>query len=106
MASILKGSINLSTIPKDKIIIGKKGKWLPFTISINDEVDPYGNQGPIVVDQSKEERTAKEPKTYLGNVKVVWTNGQNVEPVPYEKGQSGGQSIAPTPTVAEDDLPF
>ena len=105
MATIIKGSINLNAIPKEKIIVGKKGKYLPFTISINDEVDPYGNQGPMTVDLTKEEREAKTPKTYLGNIKVVWTNGQNVEPVPFERGQGGGQQVAPAP-VAEDDLPF
>ena len=30
MALILAASINLNEIPKDKIIIGKKGKYLPF----------------------------------------------------------------------------
>ncbi|MCP4326361.1 MAG: hypothetical protein GY787_31900 [Alteromonadales bacterium] len=34
MAGIIKGSINLSEIPKDKIIEGKKGKYLPFLPSI------------------------------------------------------------------------
>ena len=36
MASILKTSINLNAIPKDKIINGKKGKYLPITITVND----------------------------------------------------------------------
>ena len=82
MASIIKASINLSEIPKDKIISGKKGKYLPITITINDESDQFGNQGPIVVAQTKEERDAKEKKTYLGNVQVVWTNGDNVAAAP------------------------
>ena len=30
MASIIKTSINLNSIPKDKIFVGKKGKYLPF----------------------------------------------------------------------------
>ena len=30
MASIIKTSINLNNIPKDKIFVGKKGKYLPF----------------------------------------------------------------------------
>ena len=34
MASIIKASINLNEIPKDKIIIGKKGKYLPITITL------------------------------------------------------------------------
>ena len=70
MASIIKASINLSNVPKDKIITGKKGKYLPITITVNDDLDQFGNQGPICVDQSKEERDSKEAKTYLGNVKV------------------------------------
>ena len=74
MAGIITGSINLSNIPKDKIIEGKKGKYLPISISINDELDQFGNQGPIMVSQSKEERESKSAKTYLGNIKVVWGN--------------------------------
>ena len=42
MAGIITGSINLSNIPKDKIIDGKKGKYLPISISINDELDQFG----------------------------------------------------------------
>ena len=57
MAGIIKTSINLSLIPKDKIIIGKKGKYLPIALSVNDEPDQFGNQGPVIVDQSKEERS-------------------------------------------------
>ena len=101
MASIIKASINLTNVPKDRIIVGKKGKYLPITITINDELDQFGNQGPVVVDQTKEERDAKEAKTYLGNVKVVWTNGNNVEPAPRDNAP------AQSAPVAEDkDLPF
>jgi hypothetical protein len=101
MASIIKASIDLNKIPKDKIFVGKKGKYLPITITINDELDQFGNQGPVVVEQTKEERDAKDPKTYLGNVKVVWSNGTNVEAAPREGGQ------APPVTAPQvDDLPF
>ena len=102
MASIIKASINLNEIPKDKIIIGKKGKYLPITITLNDEVDQFGNQGPVIVDQTKEEREAKVAKTYLGNVKVVWTNGDNVDAAPRTDQP---QQAAPVAQSA-DDLPF
>ena len=103
MASILKTSINLNAIPKDKIINGKKGKYLPITISLNDDLDQFGNQGPVCVDQTKEERDAKEAKTYLGNVKVVWTNGENVEPAPRDAAPA---PPPPQPQAVEEDLPF
>ena len=104
MASIIKASINLNEIPKHKIIDGKKGKYLPITITINDEVDQFGNQGPVMVEQSKEERDAKVAKVYLGNVKVVWTNGANVGTAPRtDGGQATPVQRAPAPV---DDLPF
>jgi hypothetical protein len=104
MASIIKASINLNNIPKEKIYVGKKGKYLPITITINDELDQFGNQGPVVVEQSKEEREAKVEKTYLGNVKVVWSNGTNVDPAPREGAQAPPM---PQPVAAvSDDLPF
>ena len=102
MASILKTSINLNAIPKDKIINGKKGKYLPITITVNDDLDQFGNQGPVCVDQTKEERDAKTPKVYLGNVQVVWTNGDNVDVAP-RKDQPA--QAAPVSQPA-DDLPF
>lgn len=105
MASIIKTNINLNDIPKDKIYKGKKGSYLPITITLNDEVDNYGNQGPVVVEQTKEEREAKVPKVYLGNVKVVWTNGTNVQPAPRD-GQQAQAQPAQSLSPQEDDLPF
>ncbi|MFY8170678.1 MAG: hypothetical protein ACOVK2_06135 [Candidatus Fonsibacter sp.] len=109
MASIIKASINLNTIPKHKIIDGAKGKYLPITITINDEVDQFGNQGPVMVEQSKDERDAKAAKVYLGNVKVVWTNGSNVPTAPRQDG--GGQSTNNSGArlgagMDDSDLPF
>ena len=45
-------------------------------------------------------KNAKAPKTYLGNVKVVWSNGNNVDPAPRDNAPA-----APAPKV-EEDLPF
>ena len=102
MASIIKTSINLNAIPKDRIFVGKKGKYLPITITLNDEPDQFGNQGPVVVEQTKEEREAKEPKTYLGNVKVVWTNGDNVAAASRGDAPQSQSKV----NVEKEDLPF
>jgi hypothetical protein len=101
MAGIVKASINLNNIDKSKIIEGKKGKYLPITITVNDEPDQFGNQGPVCIEQSKEEREAKVPKVYLGNVKVVWTNGNFPERIPFDQG-----NVKPQPKVETEDLPF
>ena len=104
MASIIKTSINLSEIPKDKIFIGKKGKYLGITITLNDEVDQFGNQGPVVVEQTKEEREAKTERVYLGNCKVVWTNG--TFPEPNKAGFTKQTKPVVKAPVKEEDLPF
>ena len=105
MASIIKTSINLNAIDKSKIIEGKKGKYLPLTITLNDEVDQFGNQGPVIITQTKEEREGKVDKVYLGNVQVVWTNGENVPAAPRDGGPAPAKPAA-APVAADDDLPF
>ena len=102
MASIIKASINLSEVPKDKIITGKKGKYLPITITLNTDPDQFGNQGPVCVEQTKDERDSKSAKTYLGNVKVVWTDGNNVNAAPRENVPAQ----KPQAQVEDNDLPF
>jgi len=106
MAGIVKASINLNAIDKSKIIEGKKGKYLPITITINDEPDQFGNQGPVIIDQTKEEREAKVAKTYLGNCKVVWTNGQFPDPAPRDNQPQPQRQPQPQAVAADPDLPF
>ena len=97
MARIISASIDLTKIVKSKIIEGKKGKYLNIQVSINDEVDQYGNDANITINQSKEEREAKTPKVYLGNGKTVWHSGVDAKPAP----------ATPAPEETGDDgLPF
>ena len=50
---------------------------------------------------SKEEREAKAAKTYLGNVQVVWTNGDNVPAAPrQDQQQAQPQAAAPVDGLA------
>ena len=107
MASILNAKLNLSAIPKEKIFEGKKGKYVDVTIVINDEPGQFGDSGPLYISQSKEERESKAAKVYLGNVKVAWTNGTNVE-VP---GKMPAPAFKPLPEnqfnpEEHNDLPF
>ena len=74
MSAIINASIDLSKIDSSRIFEKDGRKWLNLSISVNDETK-YGNNVGVSISQSKEEREAKQPKTYLGNGKVVWNSG-------------------------------
>ena len=73
MGTLINASIDLTKVDKAKLI---KGKYLNLTIAVNDNLDNYGNNVSLTIQQSKEERDLKASKTYLGNGKVVYTNGE------------------------------
>ena len=100
MSTLITGSIRVDKLPKEKFIMGKDGAvYYNFTISVQDETR-YGNNVAFMDSQTKEEREAKAQKTYLGNGKVVWTDG-NVTLAEKEeaKNNSAGDKGA-------DDVPF
>ena len=75
MSTLIVGSIRVDKLPKEKFIKGKDGAvFYNLTISVGDETR-YGNNVAFIDSQTKEERDAKVAKTYLGNGKVVWTDG-------------------------------
>ena len=75
MSTLIVGSIRVDKLPKEKFIKGKDGAvYYNLTISVGDETR-YGNNVAFIDSQTKEERDAKVAKTYLGNGKVVWTDG-------------------------------
>jgi len=51
------------------------GSYKKLTINISDTTNQYGQNISVYEEQTKEERDAKAPKTYVGNGKVVWTDG-------------------------------
>ena len=75
MSTLINASIRVDKLPKEKFIKGKDGAvYYNLTISIQDE-SRYGNNVGIFDSQTKEEREAKKSRKYLGNGKVVWTDG-------------------------------
>lgn len=99
MSAIINFSINLDKLDKSRIIKGKSGNYLNLTLSVNNEVSPYGDNASIFISQTKEEREAKSPRTYVGNGKVAWTDG-TIEAVQTEK------QAAPAVEEGVSDLPF
>ena len=77
MSTLINFSLRVDKLPKEKFVIGKDGAvFYNGTISISDETNQWGQNVSITDSQTQEEREAKKPKTYLGNGKVVWTDGK------------------------------
>jgi DNA-binding cell septation regulator SpoVG len=73
---VIKCSLNVSAINKDKLIQGKKGVYLNCTLleTPNSEFADY----MIVEDVTKEERETGEKGAILGNGKVFSGGGEKV----------------------------
>ena len=100
MSTLINASIRVDKLPKEKFVIGKDGAvYYNITISVQDETR-YGNNVALTDSQTKDERDAKVAKNYLGNGKVVWTDGNVVlaEKENNSKGEVAEKEAA--------DLPF
>ena len=80
-------------------IKGKDGKYKNYTISISDTPNDYGQNVSMYLSQSKEQREAKEKRTYVANGEVIWTDGVIVAPP--RKGQ-----VSEAESNLSDDLDF
>jgi|TARA_R110000803_G_scaffold37110_3_gene79983 hypothetical protein len=99
MSTLITGSIRVDKLPKEKFVKGKDGAvYYNLTISVQDETR-YGNNVAFMDSQTKEERDAKVAKNYLGNGKVVWTDGT----VALAEKEDAPANVAAT---ADADLPF
>jgi len=89
--SVITASIDLTKIPKDKIVVGQKGKYLNIVIGERkDGADQYGNTHWIKVQKPKD---SQEDDIYLGNGKT-WS--QN----------TSSANTAQAPQGEDDSLPF
>jgi len=73
MASIITIGLN-----RDKVQFNEKG-WANVTVVVNDDTNQYGQNVSASMNQSKEQREAKEAKNYVGNGKVVWTSDGTIK---------------------------
>jgi len=103
MAGLLSVSINVADLPKEKFVQGKKGTYYNFTISVNDDTNQFGQNVSLFDSQTKEEREAKKAKTYIGNGKVIWSDGK----MTVAEREDLGNAANPAPAAADSgDLPF
>lgn len=96
MATIINHYIDLTKVDKSRL---KDGKLLLITTAVNDETK-YGNNVSTFETLSKDEKEGGKRRNYIGNGKVVWTDGSVVLAERDEvKPKSNGQ-------VEAEDLPF
>ena len=99
MGALINLSLRVDKLPKEKFVQGKDGAvYYNFTIGVNDESNQWGQNVSATDSQTKEEREAKKPKSYLGNGNVVWTDGKI-------KLADKKQEVSSKELVT-DDLPF
>lgn len=106
MSTLISASIKaseLKKIDKNKVIKGEKDSYIPVTISINDE-SRYGKNVSITIQQDESERSKKEPKHYIGNGSVIWTDGKVVKGE--KESQSQNNSSGESKDDDDDGLPF
>lgn len=91
-------SICLSDIPKDRIKLANNGKkYLAITVQDLREADEYGNTHSVYATQTKEEREAKEKRTYIGRGKEFV----------FQSARLSVEQVAELPVAEDiDDLPF
>jgi hypothetical protein len=99
MSALINVSLRVDKLPKEKFVQGKDGAvYYNFTVAVNDESNQWGQNVSLTDSQTKEEREAKKPKSYLGNGTVIWTDG-NIKLADKKQDVS-------TKEVVEDNLPF
>lgn len=99
MSALINVSLRVDKLPKEKFVQGKNGAvYYNFTVAVNDESNQWGQNVSLTDSQTKEEREAKKPKSYLGNGNVIWTNG-TIQLAEKKEGVA-------TKEVVSDDLPF
>jgi hypothetical protein len=106
MSTLLNLSIDVANLPKEKFVKGKNGKvYYNFTVSVNDETNQYGQNVSAFDSLTKEEREAGKQKTYIGNGRVLWTDGSIVVAEKKEQ-EAPAQVEETTDTQGSEDFPF
>ncbi len=102
MSKLLGVSLDVKKITKERLYEGKKGTYLKLTISLNDEIDQFGNNVSVWEEQSKEEREGKVERVFLGNGRIIYDSEGFKQP---QQNQQPQTPSAPFENQS-DELPF
>lgn len=111
---LLNGKIDLKKITSNVVekVTLKSGEeaWLvPIVVWVGTEPDQYGNHASVQLSQTEAQRTAKDKKVYLGNLKRTWSdapvNTASNEQQPQGNAKPNEENM-PWDSSGTDDLPF
>jgi hypothetical protein len=104
MASLIELKLDLEKLKKEKYFKGKKGTYYTVTLSVSDDTNDWGQNVSAFDSLTKEERDAKVSKNFVGNGKVIWTDGKITKADIQENSSSSKKSKSIL--GEDDDLPF
>jgi hypothetical protein len=106
MSSLNSLYLKLSTLKEMVDVLERKQEnGISITVSINDEVNNYGQNISAFVAQTKEQREAKTKKFYIGNGRTVWTDGK-IQAFEYKKDSAQETKAESDKQADETDLPW
>jgi len=106
MSHLLSFRLNVKNLPKDKMVQGEKGVYIDLTFSINDEENEYNQSVSAWIAQSQEERENNQKRSYVGNGRVIWSDGSKL-PTPQKPEQPKPEEVnVGGKDDADIDLPF
>lgn len=77
----------------------KNGKhYINLVVDTKKETDQYGNTHTVYVSQTKEQREAKRPKSYVGNGKEFKSQHNTPKPTETKPNENKSELV--------DDIPF
>lgn len=107
MAILTDAYIKLDTLKTLVATLEKKQQnGIAINVSINNDLNQWNQNVTLSVAQTKEDRDAGKKKFYIGNGKVVWSDGQ-LPPVAPKQNANGAVTLANAlGAQVDDDLPF
>ena len=101
---MIKIKLDVSKVPKDRIFIGKKGKYLDLVLI--EKPDNYGNDGFVKIDVSKEAREAGDNGEIVGSWKELGSKPKQQQRPVRLPSPPPQRSQDPDLDQPDDDIPF
>jgi len=76
MSTLIAAYLDINKLPKEKFQKTEKGdQRYYFMVSVDDKTNQYSQNVSCFDQQTQEERDVKKKREYIGNGRVIWTDG-------------------------------